>query len=112
MKLKAPLNIKLMKNNISYAEGVLNTIAISDTTWQAKAEQRQANNDGLKRSAEIAFRVLAKLRENRLSGQSPSTKEELAEQLGVQPQQINKIVKGQETLTLETIARLEEALQI
>jgi antitoxin component HigA of HigAB toxin-antitoxin module len=112
MKSKAPLNIKLMKNNISYAEGVLNTIAISDTTWQVKAEQRQANKDGLKRSAEIAFRVLAKLRENRLSGQSPSTKEELAEQLGVQPQQINKIVKGQETLTLETIARLEEALQI
>jgi type IV secretory pathway TrbF-like protein len=93
-----------MKNLMPSAAEVLNVIAISDTTWQAKAEQRQTNKDGLKRSAEIAFRVLEKLRENRLSGQSPSTKEELGEQFGVPPQQIYKIVKGQEPLTLETIA--------
>jgi transcriptional regulator with XRE-family HTH domain len=101
-----------MKKGISSAEEVLNAIAIPDTTWQAKAEQRQANKGWLKRSAKIAFRVLEKLRENRLSGQSPSTQKELAEQFGVPPQQINKIVKGQENLTLETISRLEEALQI
>ena len=37
---------------------------------------------------------------------------QLAEMVGVSPQQINKIVKGNENLTLETIAKLENALNI
>jgi plasmid maintenance system antidote protein VapI len=36
----------------------------------------------------------------------------LAELMGVTPQHISKIVKGQENLTLETIGKLSEALQI
>jgi ribosome-binding protein aMBF1 (putative translation factor) len=36
----------------------------------------------------------------------------LAERVNVSPQQINKIVKGKENLTLETISKLELALGI
>lgn len=40
------------------------------------------------------------------------TQRDLAEKMNVSPQQINKIVKGQENLTLETITNLELALGI
>jgi transcriptional regulator with XRE-family HTH domain len=40
------------------------------------------------------------------------TQKDLAERLNVTPQQISKIVKGEENLTLETITNLELALGI
>ncbi|MEI6595881.1 MAG: helix-turn-helix transcriptional regulator, partial [Bacteroidota bacterium] len=40
------------------------------------------------------------------------SQKELAEKIGVSPQHVNKIVKGRETLTLETISKLEVALEI
>ena len=101
-----------MKNNMLSAEDLLNTIAQPDITWKAKAEQRKANKESLRRSAKIAFKILDTLRQNRLMGKSPNSQKELAELLDIKPQQINKIVKGQENLTLETIARLEDALQV
>ena len=36
----------------------------------------------------------------------------LAEEMGVTPQYISKVVKGKENLTLETIAKIEEVLGI
>jgi transcriptional regulator with XRE-family HTH domain len=56
-------------------------------------------------SAPIARRILSVLKEKGL----PQNK--LASALNVQPQQISKIVKGQENLTLETIYKLSLALQ-
>ena len=38
------------------------------------------------------------------------TQKSLAAKLDVSPQQVNKILKGHENLTLETISRIEEAL--
>lgn len=101
-----------MKNSTLSAEDLLNAIAQPDITWKAKAEQRKANKESLRRSAKIAFKILDTLRQNRLLGKSPNSQKELAEILNITPQQINKIVKGQENLTLETIARLEDALQV
>lgn len=40
------------------------------------------------------------------------SQKQLAERMDVSPQQISKIVKGQENLTLETISNLEIALGI
>ncbi len=91
---------------------LLNTIAQPDATWQIKAEQRQGNKKSLIFSAKIAFKILDKLRQNRLAGKQPSSQKALAELLGMKPQQVNKIVKGHENLTLETIVRLEEMLGI
>jgi transcriptional regulator with XRE-family HTH domain len=40
------------------------------------------------------------------------SQKELAERIGVSPQQVSKIVKGNENLTLETISKLEAALGV
>lgn len=40
------------------------------------------------------------------------TQSELATKVGVSPQQVSKIVKGKENLSLETITKLEAALGI
>ena len=40
------------------------------------------------------------------------SQKQLAEMVNVSPQQINKIVKGSENLTLETISKIEDALGI
>src|SRR5690606_31842826 len=59
-----------------------------------------------RRSQAVALTVLRTLRAKKMS------QKELAEQLGVSPQQVNKWVKGNENFTFDTIAKLEEALGI
>jgi len=71
-----------------------------------KMEWREANQAWLKKSALIALKVLRTLKANKM------TQKDLAELMKVQPQQISKIVKGQENLSLETICKLEKALGI
>lgn len=85
----------------------LTELASSETsTWKAKAKFRRDNREWLKRSTTIAVKVLDALKAQEL------TQKDLAERLDVSPQQINKIVKGEENLTLETITNLELALGI
>lgn len=74
--------------------------------WQAKAEWREANKPWLEKSADIALKVLRALRCKAM------TQRDLAEQLGVSAQYVNKIVKGKENLTLETICILESVLGV
>ena len=74
--------------------------------WKAETRYREENWAWLKKSAVIAVRVLDALKAQGLS------QKELAERMKVSPQQINKIVKGQENLTLETISNLEMALGV
>jgi ribosome-binding protein aMBF1 (putative translation factor) len=76
------------------------------SNWKAKAKYRRDNREWLKRSAVIAVKVLDALKAQGL------TQKNLAERLNVTPQQISKIVKGEENLTLETITNLELALGI
>lgn len=76
------------------------------SNWKAKAAYRHENREWLKKSAAIAVKVLDALKAQGL------TQRELAARLDVSPQHINKIVKGKENLTLETIAKLETALGI
>ena len=76
------------------------------SNWKAKAQYRRDNREWLKRSAIIAVKVLDALKAQKL------TQKDLAERLDVSPQYINKIVKGEENLTLETITNLELALGI
>lgn len=74
--------------------------------WLEKARFHHENREWLKRSAIIAIHVLSALKRQNLS------QKELADKLKVSPQQVSKIVKGQENLTLETISALETALGI
>lgn len=74
--------------------------------WTEKAKYRRENREWLKKSATIAVRVLDALKAQHLSQKA------LADRMHISPQQISKIVKGQENLTLETISNLEKALGI
>jgi len=74
--------------------------------WLDDAKYRIENERWLKHSQTIALRILRTLRAKNIS------QKELAEKIGVSPQHVNKIVKGRENLTLETISKLESALEI
>jgi plasmid maintenance system antidote protein VapI len=86
----------------------LNAIAIEDNSWKEVAQWEAENIDWLNLSAQIAVRVLSALRK----GGEIKTQKELAEKLQVSPQYVNKIVKGRENLSLDTIVKLEKALNI
>lgn len=81
---------------------------ISKTTsgWMQKAKWRRENKYWLKKSQKIAISILQELDNQGI------TQVALAAKLNVEPQQINKIVKGAENLTLKTICQLEMALGI
>jgi len=64
------------------------------------------NNEWRKRSQDIALIVLDRLDELAMK------QYQLAEKMCVTPQQISKIVKGYENLTLESISKIEKALGI
>jgi transcriptional regulator with XRE-family HTH domain len=74
------------------------------STWLVDATFRRENK-WLAYSSEIALRILAAIEDKKDFSQS-----KLAELLGVSPQQISKIVKGKENLTLETIYNISRAL--
>lgn len=71
-----------------------------------KNSERIKNRARLRESQDIALKVLAKLDELNWS------QKRLAEELSVSPQQISKIVKGRENLTLETQVKLQQVLDI
>jgi len=74
--------------------------------WLEKAQWREDNQAWLDKSALIAMKVL-----RAISDQNTNQKK-LAEKMKVSSQYINKIVKGSENLSLETISKLETALGI
>ncbi len=93
-------------------DNFLNLVSNESSGWLKKAQWREDNKEWLHRSAKIAIKILSKLRNNRNEGKSPSSQKDLAEMMGVSPQQVNKMVKGSENLTLETISKIEKALGI
>nr|WP_322625024.1 helix-turn-helix transcriptional regulator [uncultured Flavobacterium sp.] len=64
------------------------------------------NKRWLDKSSEIAVNVLEALRDKKLS------QKDLAERLEISAQQVSKIIKGQQNLTLETISKIEGVLDI
>lgn len=77
------------------------------SNWSADAEFRIQNRKWLDYSGKIARRILTAIKDD-----GELTQAELARKLDISPQQISKIVKGQENLTLETIAKLSDALNV
>ena len=77
-----------------------------DDQWIKEAKLRRDNQDWLNLSAKIAVHILLTLRKRGM------TQKDLAMGLNLSPQYVNKIVKGKENLTLETITKLEKALDI
>jgi transcriptional regulator with XRE-family HTH domain len=76
------------------------------TDWKAKAQWRRDNRRWLRYSGFIALTVIHRLAELKMS------QKELAERMNCSPQYISKLLKGSENLTLDTISRLEECLNL
>jgi ribosome-binding protein aMBF1 (putative translation factor) len=93
-------------------DNFLNLVSNESSGWLEKAQWREDNKEWLHRSAKIAIKILSVLRNNRKENRLPNSQKDLAELMGVSPQQVNKMVKGTENLTLETISKIEKALGI
>lgn len=83
-------------------------LLVSDekTETLERISERVKNRAMLRESQKIALKVLFRLDELEW------TQKTLASKLGVSPQQVNKLVSGKENLTLETIVKLQEVLEI
>lgn len=71
---------------------------------EAAAAFRRRNRQWLRMSQEIALAIRYHLRTSGI------TQKDLAEKMGVSPSYVGKVLKGQENLTLETIACFQEAV--
>ena len=83
-----------------------NLVSQEKSGWLEKAKWSEDNSAWLEKSALIAIKILRAIKDQ------GSSQKKLAEKLEVSAQYINKIVKGNENLSLETISKLEIALGI
>lgn len=89
----------------------LNEIASKKPSkWIEKAKEREANRDWSIKSAKIALLILNEIKARKISQEM--SQKMLAEKMGVSAQYVNKILKGKENLSLETICKIEKALGI
>lgn len=86
--------------------------SIKDSGWLEKAKWRQENEDWLDISFEIAIRIGSTLSANKKANVYPKTQVELAEAMGCSAQYINKLLRGQENLQIETICKIGRILGI
>jgi len=84
----------------------LRLVSAEPTDTVVQNQSRIKNRAMLRASQEIALKVLAKLDEKSW------TQKDLARALDVTPQQVSKIVSGKENLTLDTITKLQQVLDI
>lgn len=74
--------------------------------WREEAEWRRANREWLRYSQYIAIRMLSRMDELHI------TQTVLADKMGCSQQYISKVLKGKENLSLETISKIESALDL
>ena len=96
---------KLMTQN-KRLEKFAKLVSDKPSNFLAKLEYYNSNKNWLQNSSKIAINVMEILKEKKW------TQKELAEKMKVSAQHINKIVKGQQNLTFETISKLESALGV
>lgn len=74
--------------------------------WREKAEWRMKNKSWLCYSQHIAMMMLDQMEKLNIN------KEQLSKLLDCTQEYVSKILKGQENLTLETMAKIEQCLKI
>lgn len=92
-----------MKNN---KNTFLEMVSSEASSTLQNIKQRKENRAMLSVSKKIALKVLTRLDELNWK------QKDLALKLAVSPQQVNKIVSGKENLTLDTLVKLQEVLEI
>lgn len=74
--------------------------------WREDAEWRTANKSWLRYSQSISMMMLDKMEELDM------TQKTLAERMNCSQQYISKVLKGRENLSLETLSKIEVALDL
>lgn len=74
--------------------------------WREEAEFRKTNKSWLRYSQQIAMMMLDRMEELNL------TQKSLAERMGCSQQYVSKILKGRENLSIETLCKIESALEL
>ncbi len=100
-----------MKNNKNI-ENFLKHVSKKDSGWLEKAKWREANEDWLDVSFSIAVKMLSALSANKKANVYPKSQVELAEAMGCSAQYVNKLLRGQENLQIETICKVQRILGI
>jgi len=96
-------------NNIKHK---LKANSKKDRSWIENAKYRKENSDWLDISFTIAVKIMSVLKSNKASNKLPSNQKELALALDCSPQYVNKLLKGSEKLNIETISKIQKALNI
>lgn len=78
----------------------------TQSKWRENAEWRIANKEWLRYSQHIAMMMLDKMEELGL------TQKSVAERMGCSQQYISRVLKGTENLSIETISKIENALDL
>lgn len=73
--------------------------------WRDEATWRRENKAWLRHSQRIAVKLLSFMKRENL------TQNAMAERMNCTQQYVSKILRGTENLTLETLSKLEEAMQ-
>jgi ribosome-binding protein aMBF1 (putative translation factor) len=76
------------------------------SAWREEAEWRRDNWSWMRHSQKIAVKVLLQMKREGL------TQKVLAERMNCTQQYVSKILKGKENMSLDTLSRLEDALDI
>ena len=76
------------------------------STWREEAEWRRDNWSWLRHSQRLAVKILLQMKQLGL------TQNALAERMNCSQQYVSKILKGKENMSLETLTKLENALDI
>lgn len=87
-------------------EKFLRLVSEEKTATLEKNKERIENRAMLRESQKIALKILSKLEELNW------TQKDLAREMSVSPQHINKIVKGKENFSIDTQIKLQTILDI
>lgn len=104
----------LLTTLLNYNENAMRTIqeklgehsSQNRSRWREKAEWRESNKEWLRYSQDIAMKMLDRMDELGL------TQKSLAERMGCSQQYVSKVLKGTENLSIETIYKIERALDL
>lgn len=80
--------------------------SLTPSNWRKEAEERQVNKEWLRYSQMIVMKMLDRMEELGL------TQKMLAERMGCSQQYVSKVLRGRENLSLETLCKIENALNL
>lgn len=90
----------------SVVDKLIEHASVTPSKWREEAQSRRENKSWLRYSQGIAMKMLERMEEFGI------TQKELAVRMSCTQQYVSKVLKGRENLSLETLNKIEDALDI